>query len=233
MSESEFVRLRDLIYTEVENAFIIFHSYEELNRLSLSDPDVFKVLNQDALFWNGYRYALQTNMFMTLSRLFDTTSGVQNLRTLLTATIGNPQLFNYASLGSRKQINGQKPDRWDDYMTNAWFPQESSDLRFLQKAFAPYAKHFEEVYLPIRHAIYAHRLRTNEEAAVDLFPKTDRNKLREIVDFIYNLVHVIDDLYVNGREPVLGKVNVDYAAQHARKSVEDLLRKLVDKKISE
>jgi hypothetical protein len=227
MSEQEFSSLLKLISTEVENAFVVFHGFEELNRLAISDKSILEVLNADALFWRGYRASVQTTMFMTLSRLFDTTSRVTNFQSLLSATIANPQLFDCASLGARKMVGGNKPEWWDKYMAKAWFPKSSADLKFLQKEFKPLAEAFVEMYLPLRHAIYAHRLMSDERASVELFPLTIRQVLRAIVNDLYDFVTVIEDLYLNGAEPKLRQFDVAEHSKQARSTVEKLLRKLV------
>jgi hypothetical protein len=100
MSEQEFLSLLQLIFAEVETAFIVFHSFDELNRLAISNEAILAVLNEDAQFWKGYRACLQTTLLMTLSRLFDPDPDTITFQSLVTATVANPQLFDRASLGS-------------------------------------------------------------------------------------------------------------------------------------
>jgi len=65
LSDVEFWSLFRLISVEVENAFIAFHSFEELKRLAIRDAAILRVLQEDSLFWRVYRSALETTMFMT------------------------------------------------------------------------------------------------------------------------------------------------------------------------
>jgi hypothetical protein len=51
--------------------------------------------------------------------------------------------------------------------------------------------------------------------------------LAKTVNFIYELVHVIQDLYENGTEPKLGVLDVAHHSKEARGSVEKVLRKLI------
>ncbi len=227
MSEESFWTLLQLISVEVENAFIAFHSFEELNRLAINDPAILEVLQADALFWNVHRSALQTMMLMTLSRLFDPAKDAKTFQTLLTATIGNPQLFNRESLRARKLKSGVDPACADEYLAQSWFPANSGDLKFLQKEFEPLSKYFGEVYLPIRNHVYAHRLTSDEEASRDLFPKTNRSILRETVNALYDFTRIIENLYVNGAKPIIGKYDVPQEASRIRSIVESPLRKLV------
>src|SRR5436305_7973751 len=117
MTEQEFIETLNLISNEVETAFIIFQSYEELNHLSLTDEGIFKVLNEDAMFWRGYRSTLLTALVVTTSRLFDPVSAAITVQTLVTAVLGNIHLFSKDALGTRKLGKGPtKPAWYDKYM---------------------------------------------------------------------------------------------------------------------
>ncbi len=227
MTEPEFVQTLNLISKEVETAFIVFQSYEGLNHLALTDNEIYAVLNADAMFWQGYRSTLLTTLFMTTSRLFDPISSAITVQTLVTAALGSLHLFSKDALGARKMGNGPKPDWYQDYMASIWVPTETSQLRHLQKALNPHVTRFNNTYLPIRHKIYAHRFMTDEKAGADLFPSTNRGGLGETIDFLQDLVHVIQDLYINGRKPVLGNCDLGQDKAAARGSVERVLRKPV------
>jgi hypothetical protein len=101
MTEQQFVEELNLISNEVEAAFIMFHSYEELNRLALTDPDIDKVLNDDPMFWRGYRSTLFTALYMTMSRLFDPVSGTVTIQKLVTSVLANIGLFSNSSLRAK------------------------------------------------------------------------------------------------------------------------------------
>lgn len=64
VTEAEFWESMELVSIEIEHAAIIFHTWEELNRLALEDPKVSRVLNEDAQFWKTQRHCLQTALFM-------------------------------------------------------------------------------------------------------------------------------------------------------------------------
>lgn len=216
------------IENETETAFILFNLYEELHRSALKDSSIFAALNADARFWTGYRSSIQANLFMTLSRLFDKTSGATTIQRLLTITKTNPHLFSFASLSARKMgRSGVKPGWLDGYMTSVWIPTGPADFGNLQATLTPLVMTFHDVYIPIRDSVYAHRLMSDAKAGIDLFPKTSTNELGEIVDFSQDLLHCLRNLFDNGHEPILGKFDLTKARKEARKTLESVLRKVV------
>ena len=46
---------------------------------------------------------------------------------------------------------------------------------------------------------------SNDKAGLDLFPQTNRNAIGEILNFLHDLIESIDQLYLNGTKPELGK----------------------------
>jgi hypothetical protein len=50
MTESEYWRQLDLFATEVDNANVIYHTYEEINSVSLTDQDIRVALDKHAIF---------------------------------------------------------------------------------------------------------------------------------------------------------------------------------------
>lgn len=109
-TEEEFGQTLKVVSGEVEAGFIVFQSYEELNRLTLPDSDILAVVHADSMFWQVYRSTLLTTLFMTASRLFDPVSNAITIQTLVTAVLGNLNLFSFDALGRRKMGNGPKPD---------------------------------------------------------------------------------------------------------------------------
>lgn len=226
MSESEYVDLLNVVSTEIENAFIIYHTYEALNQLALHDAPIFAVLNEDALFWQTYRSTLLTSLFMTMSRIFDPTGGTITAQTVVAATIGNLHLFSKQALRTRRTKPGPKPDWFDEFIDSVWEPASPADLKHLKKALNPHLALFQSVYLPIRHNIYAHRLMSDDQAGVELFPKTNREELKGTPHFLRDLDNIIRDLYNNGRKPILGQHDSTAGVTATASRVEKVLRKL-------
>ena len=215
-----------LLSAEIEDAIVIFHTYEEINRLAIHDKATLRLLNKDPLFWQTQMHCLQTSLFLTLSRIFDTEANAHTIHTLINATLGNLQLFSAAELASRKTGGGSKPAWLDNYMAEAWIPKGVKDLRHLKKALVPHSRRFEQVYRPIRHAIFAHRLMSNEQAGVQLFGGTSRDEVSSILDFLHDLIEGILNLYTNGLNPELGKRDFRQHNQRIRDGVGKVLRRL-------
>ena len=226
LTPSEYWSEVQLISTEIEDAVIIFHTYDEINRLAVHDKKICKALNKDALFWQTQMHCLQTSLFVSLSRIFDTDANAHTIHTLINATLGNLHLFSAAALSARKANRGPKPVWLDDYMAGAWIPTSVKDLRHLKTALAPHAKRFEKVYRPIRHAIFAHRLMSNDQAGAQLFGDTRRDEVAAILNFLHDLIETILNLYTNGWQPELGKRDFKEHNQRIRDGVARVLRSL-------
>jgi hypothetical protein len=215
-----------LLSTEIEAAIIIFHTYEEVNRLAVHDPVIFKALNKDALFWRTQMHCLQTSLFITLSRIFDIEANAHTIHTVVNATLDNIDLFSVAALGLRKLNGGPKPWWFDEYLAKAWIPASAKCLRHLKAALKPHTRYFREVYLPIRHAIFAHRLMSDDQASAQLFGGASRDKVATILDFLHDLIETIRNLYDNGRVPKLGQKDFSEHNQRIRDGVAKVLRNL-------
>ena len=228
LSAPEYASLLTLVSNEVETAYIIYHTYEELNRLALKDEAIFKALNDDADFWQPYRGVLLQSLFITMSRIFDPAKDAITIQKLVTATLANRQLFSRDALKARKVENGSEPWWLKDFLAAAWVPAEPSDLRHLQKALRPQVTLFKTVYLPIRNAIYAHRIMTDDRAAEELFPKTNREELGKMIRILQELVAVIRHLYNNGEQPKLSELDPGESGKRIRTNLEKVLRKLAN-----
>jgi hypothetical protein len=227
LTEPEYWNEIQLVSTEIEDAIAIFHTYEEINRLALSDTEVLRVLDQDALFWKVKMYALETSLFIILGRIFDADPDVHSIHKVLAAALRHVQFFSKEALAARKMGAGTKPDWLDGYMATAWAPADTSDLRHSKRGLAIRNRQFEDVYRPIRHSIFAHRLMSNDQAAFELFGNTSRAEVSAILDFLHDLIDIIIDLYSNGIKPELGLRDFTEYNQCIRRGPEGVLRRLV------
>jgi AbiU2 len=140
--------------------------------------------------------------------------------------LGNPELFSTKALGNRKRAEGFDPLGLDQYVARAWVPSSTTELRDLKRQLATYQKRFEQIYRPIRDAIFAHRLMSNDEAASALFTATSRGEVGIMLDFLHDFIDAIMGLYENGDEPVLGRRSYDQYNQRIRDGVQSVLRTL-------
>jgi hypothetical protein len=216
VTEEEYWDLVQLLTIEIEDAIVIHHTAEAINRLALDDTAVLEVLNQDPLFWQTYVHCLQTSLFLTLSRIFDVETEAHSIHSLLNATLANIQLFSESALRARKTKGGIKAEWLETLIGRAWFPSAASDLRHLKVAVRPHMKLFEDVYRPIRHAIFAHRLMSDAKAGATLFQATSRDDVTGMLDFLHDLIETITHLYMNGFAPELGKRDFKESNQRIR-----------------
>lgn len=204
MTESEYWHQLDLFATEVDNANVIYHTYEEINCVSLTDQDVHTALDKHALFWNVQVYSLQTSLMMVLGRIFDMDGDTHSVHKVINATICSLSIFSKDSLEKRKITHGVTGKDLENFMVGTWAPSCASDLRPLKKALVTHTTRYKNTYRPIRDKFIAHRVINNPDDVWNLFAATNRTEIGETIAFLSDLVEALQDLYQNGREPVLG-----------------------------
>ena len=188
---------------------------------------MLRVLDEGPLFWRVQAHCLQASLLITLGRIFDEDPRSRSIHTVVNATIGHPELFSKQALAGRKRGGGPKPEWLDDFITAAWAPTSAGELRHLKRGLAEHNARFAAVYRPIRHAVFAHRLMSNDQAAFELFNKTNRDEARASLDFLHDLIDAIRELYVNGVRPELGTRCDTAYNQQIRNGTEKVLRKLL------
>jgi len=230
MSESEYKDELDTVTDEVYEAVCVHHIMEEINRLALDDEPVFRAMNEQPLFWRAHRATSQASLFLCLGRIFDTNDSATSIHRLVRNTMANVHIFSRAALGARKRVVGAEPAWLNTFLSVVWEPQSAADLRFLKDALKPRAKLFESVYRPIRHAVYGHRLKSNDEAGVALFPQTSREEVGKILDFLHDLTSAINELYLNGTKPSLGRDFEDHN-ERIRDEARAVMRKIAEAQV--
>jgi hypothetical protein len=226
LSDADYKGEIDIIANEVFEATYIYHVMEGINDISRQDEKVLRVMNEQPMFWQALRAASQAALFLCLGRIFDAGESAKSIHRLLRLTGANLQVLSRAAVGARKIGHGPKPTVPDEYLMGKWEPQAAADLKFLKDALKPHAAVFESVYKPIRHAVYGHRLMSDDQASVDLFPQTNREAVGKIIDFLHDLVESINELYLNGRKPELGVRNFKEHNQRIRNEARNVMRKL-------
>jgi hypothetical protein len=227
LSESGYFNEVRLVDSEIEEAIIVFHTVEEINQLALRDTRIYRVLNEEPMFWQAYRSTCQTALFMGLGRIFDSSPGGHSIQKVISSTMENFAFFSKTALRTRRMSGRTDEPEWlSEFVAAAWQPERAADLRFLKHSLKPYVRMFEEVYRPIRHAIYGHRLMTNDEAGSQLFPHTNREAVGKMLDFLHDLIESVIDLYNNGKKPRLGQRDFTGHNERIRDGARNVLRKL-------
>lgn len=215
LTDDEYRAELKIVAREVEEANYFFQINEAMNELLLNDPGFFMAASSQSEFWQAHRGATQASLFMAIWRILESKNDkARGIHTLLRLTIRNLHIFSKAALAKRRMAGETKKPWWfDDFLSAAWEPASSDDLRFLREALKPHARLFEEVYEPIRHQVYGHRLMSDLQAGDQLFPKTNRVALGEIIFFLQNLVDDLEHLFNNGRKPTLSR---DFSSRNER-----------------
>ena len=101
------------------------------------------------------------------------------------------------------------------------------DLRQLRKALAPHKTKFDTIYRPIRDQI-AHIIFKDEGLIADLYGRTRKTDIDEILCFLHSLVNAIWNLAHNARRPELNGDNYGYAGRVAeiQNNTERMLQQL-------
>ncbi|MDX2179893.1 MAG: hypothetical protein SFV18_09895 [Bryobacteraceae bacterium] len=195
--EAQFREELNRLRQEVDSAGKCFASYEALNRW-LANPE--NDLDQnDAGFWQLHRATVQAYLFMTLGRLFDNGDDALSFDRFLDT---RPEIFAREALRARRQpLTGMLDEAWlQDFIERAYVPT-LEDIRQLQRFVRPVRKQCEKIYRPLRTAHYAHRLGKRESD--ELFPKTNRNRVRNMLFRLSAILQCLFDLFHNGRKPFL------------------------------
>ena len=167
-----------IIHNEVIAAIDSFYTFLAIHNFAAEELEVRRYLTEAGSFWNLQLYSLRTTLFIVVARIFDDAPDAHSVHKLVAATIAHPQFFSKHALGARKTPPGQPKPPWlDEYLANVQEPSVT-DLRLLRKAVAPHKKTFEELYRPIRHEVFAHKILKDGEAVSALFGQPQDHRRR-------------------------------------------------------
>jgi len=226
ITEQEFWEHVQSVSAEVDDALAVFHTYEEILRLGSEEDAVFRAFNANAMFWNVEKVSLQTTIFVALNRLFETDPNALSIHRLLNETLAHPKFFSRDALRKRKCDLKIGPEYLDAMIDSAWAPADASELRYLKNALKPHFRKFTEIYQPIRHWYYAHRLLQTDKPVAELFSLTSRNELGQILNFLHELVEGIWHLYQNGMKPEFGTQDFAHKDSEATRSAREVINKV-------
>src|SRR5579872_6787368 len=102
LSEDVFARELELFRVDAEKGAQFFYSYLAVHELAKRQRRVFRLLDQDALFWNTLLGGAQTGAIMALGRIFDHKSP-HNINVVMRIVSERRSIFSKAALGRRKQ----------------------------------------------------------------------------------------------------------------------------------
>lgn len=216
MSEKEYWRDYEIIRNDVNAAMVSCYTHRAINSIAASDMDMAQRMNNHPDYWRVNSFSLQTTLFIVLARILDPDPGVHSIYQVLNATTAHPEFFSKAALRARKlEIPGGQWDVkfLDEYIQMAWEPTVH-DLRSLKKALAPHKAKFDAIYKPIRN-LCAHIILKDEALVEDLYSKTQKTDIDEILCFLYCVMRAIQELAANARRAVLNGDQYGYAKRVA------------------
>jgi hypothetical protein len=199
---TDFEEELEVFRTEEEAAQQYFFAYLSVKNLAASDGDVLANMNNTPLFWRTTHHAMVLAAFVTLGRIFDQDrKSDHNIDKLMRVTSESLSLFTKSALAARKVINsGLTQQAADEYVANA-HELTMSDVRGLKKQVAHWRRLYEDRYRDVRHFVFAHKRR--QSTVEKVLAKTNIDELKDLFGFLAGLYQALDQLFLNGREPVV------------------------------
>jgi hypothetical protein len=230
LNEREYWRDYDIIRDDVHAAMVSCYTHRTINHIAATEPEILEKINKCAEFWQVTSFGLQNTLFIVLARILDSDPDVHSIHHVLNATIAHPEFFNHDALRARKLgIPGGQWDQnfLDEYVAAAWVPA-TQDLRSLKKALAPHKAKFDAIYKPIRNQI-AHIILKDQGLVDDLYSRTLKTDVDDILRFLYCLVKSIWYMAFNAERPNLNGDHYGYAERVAQitRDTESMLQSIL------
>lgn len=171
-------------------------------------------LNNTPTFWLSCSAALQSSAYISLGRIFDTTSNY-NVAALLDAMENNLGLFQREELASRKHNGSEIDPLWlPEYLERAYYPT-IKDVNRIRTLVEKYRVIYERAIKPARNKYLAHREKQEHAEVKALFARGTVRELWRLTTFLYQLHEVLWEQLHNGRRPVFRSL------RHSVKSIYD------------
>jgi hypothetical protein len=197
-AEQKFEHELNVFRHDVHRGARSFCGYIGINELMQSNPAIFDLLDDAALFWMTVLAALQMDAFVTLGRIFDPKSR-HSLNRLVRMAEDNREIFSRKALARRRGLG-----RHDEVADRAYEPSDA-DFRVLRKEASKWRKVYEANYRDLRHKLYAHRELADDEDIAALFSKTSVEEIEGLFGFLLSLWYVLWELFTNGRKADLNQ----------------------------
>lgn len=198
---TDFEEELEVFRTEEEAAQQYFFAYLSVKSLAASDSDVLANINNTPLFWRTTHHAMVLAAFVALGRIFDQDQkSDHNIDKLMCVTSDSLSLFTKPALVARKVAAGLTQQQADEYVVNA-HELTTSDVRGLRKQVAQWRCIYEDRYRDVRHVVFAHKRK--QEIVEKALAKTNIDEIKEMFGFLAGLYQALDQLFLNGREPIV------------------------------
>ena len=214
--------------SEVNVATSSYYAWKNINNLAANNPAVFRSLQQHALSWNLIVHALQVTFFSAIGRLFDRDKRSLTVRTFIIKCEVALGQFSKLSFEARRlaSTHGVRPDYLDEYLLNVYEPVVA-DFQTLLRAIEPWEAVYNASYQPIRNKLIAHKDMATIGSNDALFAKTNLSEVEAILEILYQVSAVIEQLFNNGRLTNLSDHKLR-EEEYVRQDLESLLRKVAE-----
>ena len=187
---------------ETQVAAQFLYAYMTVQYAASTSKALHAQLNKTPRFWNTHAAACQTAAYISLGRIFDTTSKF-NIHNLLDQFEKNLNEFSTAALGYRKKEAFRwNPKGLSKYLSSAYVPTKADVDRF-RKRVSVYNEIYQRAIKPARHKVLAHREKHGKGEIGALFSKGTVGELWRLVTFLRVLYRALWGLYNNGHKPGL------------------------------
>jgi len=229
LDEAEFRKDFELISDEINGAIQSFYTLLEINNYRSANKEICRVMNKNPSFWNITLYGLQVSFFMSLGRIFDTAGpDCHTIDKFIASCITHPEHFQYEALKKRKQSQNDSENWLDDFMKETYQPTVS-DFEAIEKAISVHRTKFNQTYKKIRHYVFAHNIPNKpNSSSAELFAKTNKADIEEMLSFLHNLQNVIWKLFYDGIEPNFGDIKYFINRDEILNDVKQVMDALLD-----
>jgi hypothetical protein len=186
---------------EIDIALGAFLFWKKIQEWTVS-RETLKALNNSPTSWLVIRHSLQVTFFITLHRIFESAKGHASVDQLLIICKDNLEMFSQEHLRERKDPDNNKPDWLEEYISNAYIPEER-DIHMLRGELRKRKNTFNKIYSPIRNKLIAHRILNDLSSSHTMFAETNINEIDDILSFLNSLKLSLYNLYENGKKPDL------------------------------
>lgn len=185
---------------------------------------VFQAINENAQFWNDYKYSSILYVIITLGRVFDDSKKSHSIRRLIRVA-KNSGLFTRKELRKRKIESSDNSHEWiDSYMSNVSEISTSDYYRFLRYN-VDTLRMWKKVK-GIRNKIYAHEDVMTEEKRNKILKKGEYTILSNIINRLLIVENILCQSFHNGRKPDYSYINQGLH-ERVEKDMDLLLSKLI------
>jgi len=223
----EFGKEMERVNSDIRQTISLFYTFISMHNFAAEDRRVFALFNNDAEFWKLQLYGLQQSMIICLGRVFDNVSGSFGINKLMSEAVKHPEFFSKEALRARRMAGSPDvPTYLDEYIAAAYEPT-IADLGRIHASLSTHRDAYAATYGKIRSLVVAHSIVRNREQIEAFYGGTVIANASEMFKALMDAMQALyNDLWLNGREPLLGS----YAftePERIKRMTRDALEKLV------